>query len=137
MGATVGGTALKYNLFWVTQFQKKGIGVAKRGLDGSIAVSTLVNPSSSIPQLHKFKFTWITRAQLVAIETLYRSGNLFTIVTSTGGNTITNCIPLPFEEDGLTYEPIMGASPDCYDYDSVASTQIDLFNSEIRVYATV
>lgn len=138
MGGIVGGVVLDDDLFWVTQFQRKGLGSAKRGLDGTVAISSLVTPGSAVQQIHRFKFTWVTRTQLQAMRNVYRNGQPFTIVTSTsGGHSISNCLPLPFEDDGFTYEPIVGSTPEFYSYDAVEGGAIDLFNGELKVYAAV
>lgn len=135
MGAIVGGVALKYDLLWVTQFQRRGLGSAKRGLDGTIAISTLGNPNNAVQQIHIFKFNWVTRAQLEGMRNVYRAGLPFTIVTGTGGHTLTGCIPLFYEEDGFTPEPIVKS--DFWSYDAVAGYPTDRFNGQFKVYVAL
>lgn len=134
MGATVAGVSLTHNLLWITQFQRKGIGSAKRGLDGTIAISTLVNPSSAVQQIHRFKFTWVTRTQLSSMIAAYRTGNAFTIVTGTGGYTLTG-LPLFYEDDGFTFEPIVKS--DFWSYDAASGYATDRFNGEFKVFLAV
>ena len=127
MGGSIGGATFQFDVYWSTQFEANPMASEKTAVDGT-RVTVMTGPLNR-GDVHVFKFTWATQAQLEILKGLAANPTqTFSINLGAGGTTVTGrCVA----KGALKYKPV--ANYKGFTDGQVQGTPRDLYDGEIKV----